>query len=598
MMRGAVRPVLASLLLALPAAAELPPDAARAIQADVARLASTEWQGRRAGTDGADRAADWIAGRFREAGLDAAGDGGSFFQEFSFISGAVLGAGNRVEASGRKAWKAGRDFRPAAFSLSGAAEGEVVFVGYGIVAPDLGRDDYAGIEVSGRIALALRYGPEGSDTQSKWGAFMALRYKALTAREKGARALLVVSGPLTRGAADDLVPFRADVSLQDAGLPVVSIRRKVADAILAPHGSSLEAVQRRLDSAGRPASFPVDGSRVSLAAEVVAQRAATRNVVGVVPGRGPEAIVVGAHYDHLGLGATGSLDPKPEGKVHHGADDNASGTAALIGLARAIAPRRAELARSVYFVAFGAEELGTLGSSHFVKAPPVPLERIAAMVNMDMVGRLRDSTLELHGVGSSPVWKGLIEEANGAAGLKLRIVEGGYGPSDHNPFYAAGRPVLFAFTGAHADYHRPSDTADKIDAVGIARVLGLIEPTVALLARSTEPVPFVRVAAEASPPASAARGLRAWVGGIPDYAEQGPGVRFSGVQPGSPAEKAGVRTGDVLVRFGTTEIRNIYDYTYALGAAKPGDQVRAVVRRGDALVPLEITLGTRPAEAR
>jgi hypothetical protein len=595
-MRG---PFLALVLaLALPATAERPEDAARSIRSDVARLASADWKGRRAGTEGADRAAAWIADRFRAAGLVPAGDAGGYFQSFGFISGAVLGAGNRLATPGGRAWKAGEDYRPAAFSLSGEASGEVVFVGYGIVAPDLGRDDYAGVEAKGRVAVALRYGPEGSDAQGKWGAFMALRYKAMTAREKGALALLVVSGPLTKGAADDLVPFRADVALQDAGIPVISVKRAVADALLAPGGTSLEGAQRALDAGGAPAPFLVAASRVSLAAEVVPTRATTRNVVGVVRGRGTDAVVVGAHYDHLGLGATGSLDPKPEGKIHHGADDNASGTAALLALARDVAARSAALERSVYFVAFGAEELGTLGSSHFVKAPPLPLERVAAMVNMDMIGRLRDGALELHGVGTSPAWKGLLEEANRSAGLKLKTLEGGYGPSDHNAFYAAGRPVLFAFTGAHSDYHRPSDTADKIDAAGIARVLGLIEPVVLGLARSAAAVPFVRVAADEQRPAATSRGLRAWVGGIPDYAEQAIGVRFSGVTPGSPAEKAGVQAGDLLVRFADKEIRNIYDYTYALAASKPGDLVRAVVRRGGAEVPLAITLGTRPGEAR
>jgi hypothetical protein len=596
----ALRSILAALLsLAPPAASDRPPDAAPSIRADVAKLAGPEWKGRRAGTEEADRTAEWIAAEFGSAGLEPAGDAGAFFQSFSFISEAVLGPGNRLETVSAGPWRAGEDFRPAAFSLSGEAGGEVAFVGYGIVAPDLGRDDYAGVEVKGRVALALRYAPGGTDAQGKWGAFMALRYKAMTAREQGATALLVVSGPLTPDAPDDLVPFRSDVSLQDAGLPVVSVKRAVAEAILAAGGSSLEAAQRRLDAASRGAPFVVAGSRVSLAAEVVPKRAVTRNVVGVVRGRGPEALVVGAHYDHLGLGATGSLDPAPEGKVHHGADDNASGSAALLALARAIAPRRAELARSVYFVAFGAEELGTLGSSHFVKSPPLSLERIAAMVNMDMIGRLREGALELHGVGTSPVWRGLLEQANRTAGLKLKTLEGGHGPSDHGPFYAAGRPVLFAFTGTHSDYHRPSDTAEKIDADGIARVLGLLEPVVLGLARSEEPVPFVRVAAEeAGQASSASRGFRVWVGGIPDYSEQGVGVRFSGVTPGSPAEKAGVQAGDVLVRFADKEIRNIYDYTYTLAALKPGERVRAVVKRSGAEVSLEVTLGTRPGEAR
>jgi len=578
---------------------------AQRIGADVERLASAELQGRRAGTEGGDRAAAWIAGRFQALGLAPGGDRGSYLQEFTFIDGVSLGPGNRLATSvagAPRSWKVGEDFRPLAFSSAGSVSAGVVFAGYGIVAPDLGYDDYEGIQVTDRVVLVLRYGPGGNDTQSRWAAFTPLRMKAAAARDRGAKALLIVTGPGTPEVKDELVPLRADASLSDSGLPVFSVRRPVAEALFAGSRTTLETAQQSLDHAARPAP-QVLASSVEATADVSPRRATTQNVVGILDppsGAAAEAVVVGAHYDHLGLGATGSLDPAPEGKIHHGADDNASGVAGVLELARRLSARRATLERSVVFVGFGAEELGTLGSSYFVKNPPVPLERVVAMANMDMIGRLRDGTLDVHGVGTSPVWGPLIEESNRDSRLQLKLHEGGYGPSDHSPFYAAGKPVLFVFTGVHRDYHRPTDTAEKVDAPGIDRVLSLVEPVVWSLASGrTDTVPFVRVAADKEQPStSGARGFRVWLGGIPDYSAEVAGVRLSGVSPGSPAEKAGLKGGDVLVKLGSKEIRNIYDYTYALGAHKPGDRVIAVVRRAGEAVEAELVLAARPSAAR
>ncbi|HVQ32290.1 MAG TPA: M20/M25/M40 family metallo-hydrolase, partial [Vicinamibacteria bacterium] len=557
------------------------------------------WQGRRAGTEGADRAAEWIAGEMKAAGLRPGGSEGGWFQPFTFLDGVVVGAGNALSVAtpaGPRAFVAGEDFRPLAFSAAGTAGAEIVFAGYGMAANDLGYDDYDGLDVKGKIVLVLRYGPEGDAPQSRWAPFMALRYKAQTARDKGASALLVVTGPGTRDVQDELVPLRADASLADAGLPAFSVRRAVAEAAFAA-GESLEATQKRIDDARKPASRPLLGVKALLVADVAPKRSSTRNVVGILPGQGNEAVVVGAHYDHLGLGPFGSLDPAPDGKIHHGADDNASGVAGLLELARRLAAA-GQLRRSIVFIAFGAEELGTLGSSYFVKNPTVALGGITAMVNLDMIGRLRGDALDIHGMGSSPAWPGVVDEANRAPGLKLKPHEGGYGPSDHSPFYAAGMPVFFVFTGAHEDYHRPSDTADKINASGLVKVVDLVEGVVAALAQAPERIAFTRVPAEKEEAQGGARGFRVWVGGIPDYSEEGAGVRFSGVSPGSPAEKAGLRGGDLLVRFGAKEIRNIYDYTYALGERKPGDVVTLVVKRGGQDVPVEITLGSRPNASR
>ena len=573
--------------------------AAQRVQATVERLASDDWQGRRAGTEGADRAAEWIAGEMKAAGLRPGSPDGSPFQPFTFIDGVNLGPQNAlgVTANGsRRAFAAGEDFRPLAFSAPGAASADVIFAGYGIAATDLGYDDYEGLEVKGKVVLVLRYGPEGDAPQSRLAPFMALRYKAQTARDKGALAFLVVTGPNTKDVQDELVPLRADASLADAGLPAFSVRRAVAEAAFGG-SEGLAAAQKHIDEAKKPASQALPGARIDLVADVSPKRATTRNVIGIVPGRGEEAVVVGAHYDHLGLGPFGSLDPAPDGKVHHGADDNASGVAGLLELARRLAAAGAH-ERSLVFIAFGGEELGTLGSSYFVKNPVPPLDRVTAMVNLDMIGRLREDALDVHGVGSSPAWRSFMDEANRTPGLKLKVHEGGYGPSDHSPFYAAGLPVFFVFTGAHEDYHRSSDTADKINAAGLVKVVDLVEGVVTAAAEAPERIAFTRVPADKEEEQGGARGFRVWVGGIPDYSDEGVGVRFTGVSPGSPAEKAGMRGGDVLLKFGAKEIRNIYDYTYALGEKKPGDVVTLIVKREGKDVPLEITLGSRPNASR
>ncbi|MCM2255566.1 MAG: M28 family peptidase [Vicinamibacteria bacterium] len=458
-----------ALALALPAAAD-----ARRIEKDVARLAADAWQGRRAGSAGADAAAEWIAEQFAAAGLAAGAADGSFFQAFDFVDGASLGGQNRLELGAGSRLELGRDFRPLSFSAAGAAAGELVFAGYGLVAPSLGRDDFAGLDVVGKPVLMLRYGPDGLAWDSPWAAFTDLRRKALNARARGAAAVLFVTGPRTRVGGDELTPLRQDASLRDVGLPVLALTRKAADRAFAGAGTSLDALQQAAD-AGLPASraLPVV-ARVE--ADLTPRRARTRNVIGLLPAPGArEVVVVGAHHDHLGLGASGSLDPSPDGKVHHGADDNASGTAGLLELARRLAPRASELERSLLFVSFGAEELGTLGSLHFVEHSPVPLERIVAMANLDMIGRLRGDVLQVHGVDTSPRWKPLVEQANVGLGLKLLWHEGGFGPSDHAPFAQAGKPVLFLFTGVHADYHRPSDVSGRIDERGIDRIVTLLE---------------------------------------------------------------------------------------------------------------------------
>jgi aminopeptidase YwaD len=400
---------------------------------------------------------------------------------------------------------------------------------------------------------------------------------------------------------DDLIALRTDAAFSDAGVVAVSIRRPVAEELLAGSGRTLEAAQKAIDEAKKPASFVVAGARASLNVDVTPRRVKTVNVLGLLKGADPaksaEIVIVGAHWDHLGLGGATSLASASGPQIHHGADDNASGVAGMLEMARDLAARRATLPRSILFISFGAEELGTLGSLHFTKNPTVPWDSVVAMFNLDMVGRLRENKLDVQGVGTSPAWKALVDASNADAKLKLALLDGGFGPSDHSPFYAAKKPVLFAFTGAHGDYHKPSDTADKIDSEGIVRVVKFVEPVVVAVDSAPERVAYAEVKG-GTPAGGCSRSFRVWVGGIPDFSEEGKGVKLSGVTGGSPAEKAGLMAGDTIVKFGDKTLLNLYDYTYALQGRKPGEKVTLVVKRvedgKDVEKTLEVTLGSRP----
>jgi Peptidase family M28/PDZ domain len=323
-----------------------------------------------------------------------------------------------------------------------------------------------------------------------------------------------------------------------------------------------------------------------------------RNVIGILPGRDPklrrEAVVVGAHYDHLGRGGPFALDPDSTGAIHNGADDNASGTAALIEIARVLALRPP--ARTVVFVAFSGEEEGLLGSAFYVQHPAVAIARTVAMVNLDMVGRLRSDRLIVYGVGSARELPALLDSLDRVAGFDLKAVGDGYGPSDQSSFYAAKRPVLHFFTDLHEDYHRATDDWQKINADGLKRVADFAEAVVATLADRRRPLTFVDlpVTAHAGADSQAVTpGYGAYLGTIPDMTGTPGGVRLTGVRAGSPAEQAGLKSGDVITRIGDRDIPDLEAMAEALRAHKAGDVVDIVVRRGDSTTTVRATLGTR-----
>jgi hypothetical protein len=556
---------------------------------DVTWLADPERQGRGVGTPGLERAGRYVEDRMKAIGLAPAGDGGTFEQRVAVPTGVRVAPSTAVAIDGTPA--AADGFAPFAFSTNATASGEVVLAGYGIVSKELGIDDYKGIDAKNKMVLVHRFvpahvpghaDPSGADKRRLGD----VRLKAWVAREHGARALIVVDWPerVHGGAVSNepeppeapLPSLSVDGPADDAGIPVVALRRAAAVRAIA-------GLERR--------------GRVTASVEVHLARtqADAFNVVGRLPAQAPDrrdgVIVVGAHVDHLGLGGPGSLQPDIHAP-HPGADDNASGTATILEIARALAQHPERLRRDVVFVAFTGEETGVIGSTLFTKTPPggLAMKDVVAMVNLDMVGRMRSDRLNVLGGDSAPEWPGLVQPACDAAGVTCTIGGDGYGPSDHMPFYAAGVPVLFFFTGEHADYHTPSDTADKINAAGAAQV-ARIGQDVAVALGAADKLTY-RAAPSPAPPGDV-RHSHASLGTIPDYSgapTSEPGVLLAGVRPGGAADKAGIRRGDVLVKLGDHALKSLEDFMFALDALQPGDVVKVVVARDGKRVELTATL--------
>jgi len=543
------------------------------VVAHVRFLADDALEGRGVASDGARCAGDYIADVFRELGLTPAGDDGSFFQGFEVRTGSeITGPGSLTISegggdAGNPSFSPSPDqWRPYGFSGSADLEATLVYGGSGVARSG---DGARMVSVAdGRIVVveAMTEGvPAG-------GLYADPHFKATVAQGRGAGALIVLhdEGELPDPSREDR-PFLR--------IPVVAV--------------SGEAARTVREAARREAT-------AQLHAETRPHWAEARNVAALLPGSDPdlanEIVVVGAHYDHLGMGGPGSLAPG-EVVVHNGADDNASGTAALLEVARSLADGPAPR-RPVLFLAFSGEERGLLGSGHFVAAPTLSLDAAVGMLNMDMVGRLRENRLTVFGVGTAPEWPSLLEGANAslAAPFELITSPDGYGPSDHSSFYGAGIPVLHFFTNTHAEYHRPDDDVATLEMDGLERVALLVSALTADLA-GVESGAAVQdlslVETEPPEPSEGGRGYGPYFGSIPDMSSQDYGVRLTGVREGSPADAAGLEGGDVIVGFGGSEVSDIYTYTYALRELNPGDPVDVIVMRDGRRMTLQAVLGER-----
>ena len=580
------------------------------LRAAVGYLASDALEGRLTGTKGAALSAEFIAEQLRRDGLKPLGQSGTFFQPFEFSSGVkVVTNENRLVVSSKSnetsaAFTVEKDFRPLSFTSNGSFEGEMVFAGYGLLVPGKageGYNSYAGLDVTNKTVLALRYVPENVDPKRRQelNRYAALRYKALVARERGAKAILIVTGPNSPNPGA-LAPLSPDGSLSGSDIIAASISANVAGAILAGSGKDLKSLQTALDSENPHADggFAIPMAKVTISTSVERIRNTDRNVVACVPPpRGDplsaEYVLLGAHYDHLGRGdSSASRESAGEaGQIHHGADDNASGVAAVLELAASLADEAKKtpdrFRRGVMVGFWSGEELGLLGSSWFAEHPSLELSNVVAYLNFDMVGRLRDNKLTLQGLGSSGEWRHLIEKRNVAAGFNLVLQDDPYLPTDTTALYPKQIPVLAFFTGSHDDYHRPSDVPDKLNYEGLERITRFARSlALDLLSNSARPG-YARV--ERGGGGGGRDSLRAYLGTIPDYTTEVKGVKLSGVRGGSPAEKAGLKGGDVIVEFAGQKIANIYDYTYALDAAKIGQSIDIIVERDGSRVTLKAT---------
>jgi aminopeptidase YwaD len=585
--------------LEIPAAPSPIPDSLRT---HARYLSSNELTGRGVDTPGIKLARDYIAREFARYGLLPGGNNGGYLQSFDVVTGVRVTEPALLRVSGA-ALALHEDWLPLGFSASGKADGGLVFIGYGITAKDYGYDDYEGVDVKDKVVIVLRYEPPPKDDKSpfrkapQYSNHATLRAKANNAREHGAAAMILVDLHHDGAEQRELIPLRRSLSRGGNSLVAAQAKRRVVAQWLETHGVSLAALKAKIDYAGRPASMALPGAQAALTVTLEEIRAQADNVVGIIPGSDPhlknEHIVIGAHYDHLGFGHYGTRDSSTEGEIHHGADDNASGTAVLLHMAEQLAGAEPKPARTTVFAAFSGEELGLFGSRRYVNDPPLALSSTKAMINLDMVGRLRDNRVTVFGARSAQVLSGIVAEEARKMGLEIRESDG-IGRSDNISFYNKKIPALHIFTGSHADYHRPSDTWDKLNYDGMYRVSNLALGTIWRIANGADPLQFV--ASPSRPPGNEtgqAPAIRAYLGSIPDYDGSDDGVKLSGVSPGSPAARAGLREGDVIVEFAGAKIQNIEDLMGQLSAKKPGDEVEIVVLRAGLPQTVKATLAAR-----
>ena len=630
----------------------------------VSYLASDELDGRRTGTRGADEAARYIASEFSRLGLQPivqtstapknADALARYAQKFPYVAAVELGGNNRlsVQSTGSSQnFKIESEWIPLGFSsVAKIQNAQVVFAGYGITSAELKYDDYAHSNVKGSVAVVFSGTPDGDNPHGQFGGAGQVRIKAAAARAAGAAALLIIASE--QKLQDDRLSKLSYDNAGEAGIPVAVISRDIALRVLGATTGTLGDYVEIADYRKVPAPpqtprtgegmttpvtkamllrLPTRDTKLSITTDVLRREVPAYNVIGVLQGSDPklknETIVVGGHYDHLGRGGEGSLAPK-EGEIHHGADDNASGTAGVLELARIFTMPEFKPKRTIVFMAFSGEEEGLLGSNFYVNNPLLPLANTVAMINMDMIGRMKDRKLQIGGVGTAKEWRDIINASNKAqtmlvnvsangsipmdtkpnqrpampivvgsngqtivsasseSAFDLTLQEDGYGPSDHSSFYSKQIPVLFFWTGTHTDYHKPSDTSDKINYEDEAKLLAFVARIILDLDNDEKRLTFTTAKSDPTPRTG---GFRVYLGTIPNYADSNDGLLLDGVREDSPAAKAGLKAGDKIVKIGGHDVKNVYDYTFALGELKAGQEYPIEVMRGTERLSLKIT---------
>ncbi len=585
--------VLMLLQCAIPMQSQQASISEKEIYEHIAFLASDDLEGRKPGTPTGDRAADYIADNFRQLGLTLLGEDGK--QYFNVVTSVSLGPDNNLSGPGIEGLP-GENYTPTAFSASTSLSAPVVFLGYGFQfeSDTLSWDDYASVNVKGKWVMIFRGTPENDARSSKFDKYAALRHKLMIARDNGASGVIFVSGSKFEEK-DELMDLLIERNLSQATLPVLHMKRELANQILAASDNTVNALETTLDENLMPASIDLQ-IELSATTEIIQKEVRTQNVIALLPGADPvlkdEYIVVGAHYDHLGWGGRGSGSRRPDtSAVHNGADDNASGVAAVLEMAEKFALSKPAPRRSILFMAFGAEEMGLLGSKFFTSNPLVDKSQIKQMFNLDMVGRLKPTkpTLTVGGTGTAKGMENYLAEHAKDRPFQLSTTPDGYGPSDHASFYVEDIPVLFFFTGITEEYHTPADDIETINVSGEKAIAEYAYSLIKDLSNSDKTFEF-QEAGPKGPPKGGKRG-KVKMGIIPDFAASNTsGFLLGGVVPGGPAARAGMQSGDVMIALEGLSVMNIYDYMNRMSDIKPGQRVTVEVMRGEEKLILIVQL--------
>jgi hypothetical protein len=574
---------------------------------DIRYLASDELEGRGPGTDGLQKAAEYIRDRFQSLGLTGVGEDGSYMRPFEIkVDTKAVEAKTSLVLRGPDGQELklelGEDYQPLAIGGTGQAKGEIVFAGYGISAPKLKYNDYQDADVGGKVLLVIRREPQQDDPKSVFNGKQVsphafIRTKIDAAKKNKAAAVLMVNDPFTtKSEKKDQLTRPGGFGTAGRGVPFAHVTQAIANQVLEASAvksgeedfGNVEAIAAKIDETTSPITQPLDGWTAEFQVTFESVKADVSNVVGVIEGEGPlanETIVIGAHYDHLGWGPFGSRKPNVRA-IHNGADDNATGTAAVMELARRFAEREQKPARRLVFIAFTAEERGIVGSNYYLQNPRFELADTVAMINFDMIGHLREDGLLLGGVRTAKQFAALVDQVSETGELKLKM-PGTLGGSDHAGFYRKGIPVLFFFTGMTSIYHTPDDDFETINVEGAVQTIDFAERMLDKVVNLPERPEYVKVSRSGP-----GRGAMAYLGVVPDYAGgDGKGLPLTDINADSPAGKGGLKAGDVIIKFGDIEVADIQDLATGLRKYKAGQKVDIVVRRDDGELTFSVTLG-------
>ena len=553
-------------------------------------LADDERAGRSPGTRESRDVISYLIKNLRSFGVQPGGNNGSFKQNFSLLDSVKLGKNNSVSVN-EKPLNIEQDYIPLWFSGNATLSNDIVFAGYGfnLVSDSLVWNDYKNLNVEGKWVMVMRHSPERDSPHSIYAPHADLHKKMIEARDRGAAGILFVS----QIEDTTLIPFKYISGYSKSGIPAIHLSNNVADIILKNAGTSRKTIQNKMNRLLKPVSFNIPNVTISANVELKNIYSRAANVIGKIISRNhryrDEYIVIGAHFDHLGYGGPGSGSLKPDtSAIHNGANDNASGVAGLLELAHKLQSNKQLLKRSILLIGFDAEEKGLLGSKHFIANPTIEKTNIITMINMDMIGRMKDSTAMVGGVGTSPIFEPFLSGLSKISNLNLEYDQAGYGPSDHASFYAEDIPVLFFFTGDYSDhYHLPEDDWQDINASGETRILGIIYKTAIDLSRN-EARPAFTIAGPKKRPTQR-RNQKVKLGIIPYYGGTTEGLKVDKIyDPSGPAAKAGIRSGDVIKSINRKPIKDIYEYMKRMEEIKPGQSVPVDIKRDGKIIMLTV----------